>query len=70
MCCVGVVSPTLSIYWVDLCFINNHKNLNHDYSNHFGYILYVASNFFWVITNGIKSNPTTPQMGRNEDIKV
>ena len=25
MMCVGVMSPTLSIYWVDLGLINNYK---------------------------------------------
>ena len=74
--CRCAMSPTSSIYWVDLSFINNYKEPQL-WLVLLRYNANVASPFPWVITYGIKVNPialcrlrdTTHKVGPNEDIK-
>ena len=54
-----VMSPTSGIYWVDLGFINNYKELQL-WLVILRYIADVASAFPWVVTYGIKAGPVIP----------
>ena len=49
-----VMSPTLGIYWVELCFINNYKEPQLRLVL-LKYSADVASAFPWVVTYGIKA---------------
>ena len=68
--CGCVMSPTSSIYWVDLGFINNYKEPQL-WLVILRYSADVASAFPWVVTYGIRAGPvipcglrdTTPQSG-------
>ena len=51
-----VMSPTTGIYWVDLGFINNYKELQL-WLVILRYSADVASAFPWVITYGIRAGP-------------
>ena len=57
--CGCVMSPTSGIYWVDLGFINNYKELQL-WLVLLRYSADVASAFPWVVTYGIKASPVTP----------
>ena len=72
VCCVDVLSPISSIYWIKLGFINNYKEFWLWLDSFFwGYNAYMADTFSWVITNGIRGNvvilcglrDTSPQSG-------
>ena len=68
--CGCVMSPTSGIYWVDLGFINNYKELQL-WLVLLRYSADVASAFPWVVTYGIRTGSvipcelrdTTPQSG-------
>ena len=49
-----MMSPTLGIYWVELCFINNYKEPQLRLVL-LKYSADVASAFPWVVTYGIKA---------------
>ena len=74
--CGCVMSPILGIYWVELGFINNCKELQL-WLIFLRYSADVASAFPWVVTYGIKVGPVTscglgditPQSGPNKDIR-
>ena len=57
--CGCVMSSTLSIYWVDLSFINNYKEAQL-WLVLLRYNANMASTFFWIVTYGIKASPVTP----------
>ena len=54
--CGYVMSPTSSIYCIDLGFINNYKEPQL-WLVFLRYSIDVASNFPWVVTYGIRANP-------------
>jgi len=74
--CGCVMSPKLSIYWVDLSFINNYKEFQL-WLILLKYSADLANAFFWVVTYGIKTGPvtlyglrdTTHKVGPNENIR-
>ena len=53
-----VMSPTSSIYWVDLSFINNYKEPQL-WLVFLRYSVDVAGVFPWVVTYGIRADPVT-----------
>ena len=58
--CECVMSPTSSIYLVDLDFINNYKE-SQLWLVLLRYSADVANAFPWFVTYGIKANPVTPR---------
>ena len=69
------MSLTSGIYWVDLSFINNYKELQL-WLVLLRYITNVTSAFSWVVTYGIRAGlvilcglkDTTHKVGPNEDV--